>query len=164
VAQYSSNVAFGALLVALMVALGFALSHFLLRRTFRRSLDRRQLATERQFAALTAEIRALEARLNEQAEIAELQAAAAPEFTMEVAQELATAPETAIEPEMHPQQGSELSPETMTVLTAAVTAFLGRKVRILSARLLESPNEMASAWSQQGRVFVQASHNLRARG
>jgi hypothetical protein len=97
-----------------------------------------------------------------------MQAAAAPEFTMEAAQGFASVPEPEAAPEFEEQAvrlgDSEISPETMAVLAAAVTAFLGKKVRILSARLLESPNEVVNAWSQQGRVFVQASHNLRARG
>ena len=46
---------------------------------------------------------------------------------------------------------------------AAVTAFLGKKVRIRSAKTLQSPYEIVNPWSQQGRVFVQASHNLRSR-
>ena len=50
------------------------------------------------------------------------------------------------------------------VIAAAVTAFLGKKVRIRSAKMLQSPYEIVNPWSQQGRVFVQASHNLRSRG
>ena len=54
------------------------------------------------------------------------------------------------------------SPEMMPVLAAAAAELLGKKVRILSARKLEAPRQGLSPWSQQGRVFVQASHNLRA--
>jgi len=45
------------------------------------------------------------------------------------------------------------------ILAAAVTAFLGKKVRIRSAKMLYA-HESFNAWSQQGRVVVQASHNL----
>jgi hypothetical protein len=55
----------------------------------------------------------------------------------------------------------EISPETLVTITAAVTAFLGKKVRIRSARRLQSPYEIINPWSQQGRVSVQASHALR---
>jgi len=55
----------------------------------------------------------------------------------------------------------EISPETLVVITAAITAFLGKKVRIRSARRLQSPYEIVNPWSQQGRVSVQASHVLR---
>jgi methylmalonyl-CoA carboxyltransferase 12S subunit len=58
----------------------------------------------------------------------------------------------------------EITPELLVVMAAAVTAFLGKKVRIRSAKMLQSPYEIVNPWSQQGRVFVQASHNLRSRG
>ncbi len=54
---------------------------------------------------------------------------------------------------------AEMTPELLMVLTAAVAAFLGKRARIKSARLKSGP-EQSSAWAQQGRVFVQASHNL----
>lgn len=47
--------------------------------------------------------------------------------------------------------------EIMLVISAAVAAFLGRSARVRSARYL---HEGESPWAQQGRVFVQASHNL----
>lgn len=52
----------------------------------------------------------------------------------------------------------EITPEILMVLTAAVAAFLGKRARIRSARL--SSPRTDSAWAQQGRVFVQASHNF----
>ncbi len=52
----------------------------------------------------------------------------------------------------------EVSPETIVILSAAVAAFLGKRARIRSARLVRTAP--SSAWAQQGRVFVQASHNL----
>ena len=53
---------------------------------------------------------------------------------------------------------SEVSPEVLVVIAAAVTTFLGKKVRIRSAKMLQSPYEIVNPWAQQGRVFVQASH------
>ncbi|MGB8887383.1 MAG: hypothetical protein WCC87_11710 [Candidatus Korobacteraceae bacterium] len=58
----------------------------------------------------------------------------------------------------------EVSPDTLLIIAAAVTAFLGKKVRIRSARRLESPYEIINPWAQQGRVLVQASHLLRREG
>ena len=55
----------------------------------------------------------------------------------------------------------EVGAETLVIITAAITAFLGKKVRIRSARRLQSPYEIINPWSQQGRVSVQASHALR---
>lgn len=46
--------------------------------------------------------------------------------------------------------------ETLAVIAAAVTAFLGKKVKIRSAQLLPTMNP----WGQIGRAIVQASHNL----
>jgi hypothetical protein len=54
--------------------------------------------------------------------------------------------------------GDEVTPERMAVIAAVVTAFLGRKVKIHHARLVNP--EVVSPWAQQGRVFVQASHAL----
>ncbi len=52
----------------------------------------------------------------------------------------------------------EIAHETLVVIAAAVAAFLGKSVRLRSARLVQPVAE--SAWAQQGRVYVQASHNL----
>jgi methylmalonyl-CoA carboxyltransferase large subunit len=57
-----------------------------------------------------------------------------------------------------PEQPEEVAPEIIMVLTAAVAAFLGKRARIRGARLVRPAP--SSAWAQQGRVFVQASHNL----
>jgi methylmalonyl-CoA carboxyltransferase large subunit len=57
-----------------------------------------------------------------------------------------------------------ISPELVLVITAAVTAYLGKKVRIRSAKRLQTPYEIVNPWSQQGRVFIQASHNIAQRG
>lgn len=52
----------------------------------------------------------------------------------------------------------EIAHETLVVIAAAVAAFLGKSVRLRSARLIEPV--AGSPWAQQGRVYVQASHNL----
>jgi methylmalonyl-CoA carboxyltransferase large subunit len=48
-----------------------------------------------------------------------------------------------------------LSEELVLVISAAIAAFLGKKAPIRQIRLLGS-----AAWSQQGRVSIQASHSL----
>ncbi|HEY7096835.1 MAG TPA: hypothetical protein VH437_08930 [Terriglobales bacterium] len=53
----------------------------------------------------------------------------------------------------------EVTPETLLIIAAAVTAFMGKKVRIRSAKMLYA-HESFNPWSQQGRAVVQASHNL----
>jgi hypothetical protein len=48
-----------------------------------------------------------------------------------------------------------VTPDTIALIAAAVTTFLGKKVRVRSARRISG-----SSWAQQGRAIVQASHNL----
>jgi methylmalonyl-CoA carboxyltransferase large subunit len=55
-------------------------------------------------------------------------------------------------------QAEGLSEELLLVLSAAVAAFLGKKPHIRQIRLLGT-----TAWAQQGRVTIQASHALSAR-
>jgi methylmalonyl-CoA carboxyltransferase large subunit len=64
----------------------------------------------------------------------------------------AAAAAPAAEPE---KAADEFSAELLLVLSAAVAAYLGKRPHIRAVRLLGS-----SAWAQQGRVFVQASHQL----
>jgi hypothetical protein len=54
-----------------------------------------------------------------------------------------------------------ITPEMLVIIAAAVSTFLGKTIRIRSARMLQSPYEIINPWSQQGRVSVQASHTLR---
>ena len=56
-------------------------------------------------------------------------------------------------------EGAEpISEEVLAVISAAIAAFLGKKASIRQIRLLG-----AAAWSQQGRVTIQASHALSVR-
>ncbi|CAK0754857.1 conserved hypothetical protein [uncultured Gammaproteobacteria bacterium] len=60
------------------------------------------------------------------------------------------------------QSTEEVSPETLVIMAATITAFLGKKVKIRSARLVQTTYDTANPWAQHGRVFVQAaSHDLR---
>src|SRR4051794_25416926 len=52
---------------------------------------------------------------------------------------------------------AEVSTDLLLVISAAVAAFLGNKVHIRRVRLM---NAEVSPWAQQGRAFIQASHNL----
>jgi methylmalonyl-CoA carboxyltransferase large subunit len=51
-----------------------------------------------------------------------------------------------------------LSEELVLVISAAIAAFLGKKPHIRQIRLIGT-----AAWAQQGRVTIQASHDLSAR-
>jgi TolA-binding protein len=153
--------------MAVLGAAGFAVSYIALQRRLQRALAAQQQATERQLSALAKTLRDLEHKLAELNQISDLQASAASEFEMESAAEVAEAAapvaeeqEEELEEELEEE---EVPAEMMPVLAAAAAELLGKKVRILSARKLEAPRQGLSPWSQQGRVFVQASHNLRAR-
>lgn len=108
----------------------------------------RRRAAERQIAELIASVRSLEARV---AELSRMERA-------QEAESITAAAEGAETAKLQQPQ-----PEMLAVMTAAATAMLGKAARIRSARLMPSAGENVSPWSQQGRVIVQTSHNLRTR-
>ncbi len=100
------------------------------------ALSERQQATENQLSELAGAIKALEGCLSTP---------------------VAAAKEAA-------SRDGEVTPETLVVIAAAVTAFLGKKVRIRSAKLLRAQQQVANLWSQQGRMLIHASHHPRLKG
>jgi uncharacterized protein len=125
-----------------------------LERAMRRAVRERQRDMERQLNAMATTVKALQARV---AELSRLQAARVLEAEVAV---ISTSAETA----GHARQ-AQTKPEIVAALTAAATAFLGKKARVRSAQLLPSAQQDgAGAWAQQGRMIVQTSHNPRQRG
>jgi methylmalonyl-CoA carboxyltransferase large subunit len=61
----------------------------------------------------------------------------------------------AASPAVQPEADLTLDDELVTVLGAAVAAWLGKRAGIRQIRLLGSPT-----WAQQGRVTIHASHAL----
>jgi methylmalonyl-CoA carboxyltransferase large subunit len=120
------------------------------------TVSERQLAMERQVGELADAIKALQARVAELSQTPALQTASDPAAGVKAAS--TSAKETVN------REAGEVTPEVLVVIAAAVTAFLGKKVRIRSAKMLQSPYEVVNPWSQQGRVYVQALHYLRSRG
>jgi methylmalonyl-CoA carboxyltransferase large subunit len=116
----------------------------------------RQQAAERQLSELVTAFKALEAKVTALSQSSVLPPAAAT-----TVKPVAAAP---AQPQVAAGKAGEVTPEVLVILVAAVTAYLGKKVRIRSAKQLQSPYEIVNPWSQQGRVVVQASHNLRSRG
>ena len=110
------------------------------------AVQKRQEATESRLAELTVALKAIEARL------AELSKPVAAPVTSSAAKEAVSS------------EKNEVTPETLVMIAAAVTAFLGKKVRIRSARLVRPASGGANSWSLQGRVAVHASHHPRLRG
>ena len=116
--------------------------------------------------ALTAQLAALTARLEklEAAGLATPAAAIAPvaePLAQPVVEPAAAQPPVAEAVAAEPvkaepvKEADRVSEELLLVLSAAVAAYLGKRPHIRAIRLLGS-----SAWAQQGRVFVQASHQL----
>jgi len=134
--------------LVVVVAVG-TLTYVSLVRAFRRAVAELRLETDRQLNAITKVLNALQLHIEERSPAVQSAAAS-------VARVEPTAPTTAGMP-----QPEEISSEMLVVMAAAVTAFLGKKVRIRSAKMMQSPYEIVNPWSQQGRVVVQASHNLR---
>ena len=62
-----------------------------------------------------------------------------------------------------PRQDEEIVPEIQAAIAATAIALLGNHARVRAARRVPSEN-IVSPWTQQGRVIVQSSHNLRSRG
>jgi hypothetical protein len=52
----------------------------------------------------------------------------------------------------------EITAEILAIISAAVAQFVGAGARIRSTKMLAVPE--GNAWAQQGRVIIQASHNL----
>ena len=138
--------------IVAIVGSGAAAGYFLLMRTLRRTLLDRQRELERRVAMLTEAMRSMELQLGEQG----------PPPSESIAAE-DTAPE--VIPAAGPaerQERGEIPPEMQVAIAATAVAVLGTNARVLSARAVR-PEEVVSPWSQQGRVSVQASHNLRVR-
>ena len=57
-----------------------------------------------------------------------------------------------------------ITPEIVAVIEEAATAFLGRKIRILSIRIRSESAQDSGSWADRGRDIIHASHNLVQRG
>ena len=113
------------------------------------ALTERQRAAERRLSILSTQITALEARITELSQSSALRDAAAAQ---------AKAAQTPRKP-----ASAEVTPEIIVVLAAAAAAYLGKNVRVRSAKALQPPYGAVNLWAQQGRVSIQASHNWRLR-
>jgi methylmalonyl-CoA carboxyltransferase large subunit len=141
------------IVIAFLVGAGCLLCSIGLWAMLRQLLSARQSELGSRLDALAGALKTLEAKVDDLGKQPEEPKIAAP-----VAE--AQAPAAAPLPAVQSQQ--EVTPEMLVVIAAAVTAFLGKKVRIRSAKLVR-PREAVSAWSQHGRAQVHSSHNPRAR-
>ena len=147
-------------IVVVVVAAGCILTSVSLLRAFRRAVSELRLESERKVDALTSALQALQTQAAKPSQPTVIKPAVAPVSTPGAKADAVSAVPA---PKAATPQIEEVTPELLVVMAAAVTAFLGKKVRIRSAKMLQSPYEIVNPWSQQGRVFVQASHNLRSR-
>lgn len=143
-------------IMVVLVAVGCFLTYVSAQRAFRRAVAELRLETERQLNTVTSALKDLRKQVAELSQPPSTAPMATP-----VSAPVAKVGATAAAAKAAVQQAEEATPEMLVVIAAAVTAFLGKKVRIRSAKMLQSPYEIVNPWSQQGRVFVQASHNLR---
>ena len=57
------------------------------------------------------------------------------------------------------QVADEITTEIVAVVQAAANEFLGKRVRILSIKILPDSKRDLGRWLQRGRDTIQASHN-----
>ena len=146
-------------IVLTFIAVSFLISYLTAQHAVKQAGENARAQLELRLSGLTTAIAELETHVAELAHTAESLAAvtrAPTEATPEVTSNGAAAPAMA-------KSEDEISPEILILISAAVTSFLGKKVRIRSAKMLQSPYEIVNPWAQQGRVIVQASHNLQVR-
>ena len=142
------------IVIVVLVAAGCVVCSVGLWVMLRHAASASQRATQSRLNELASAIKALEAKVAETGKIQEKPAAAPVAETQ--------APVTAAGQAVQ-QDDEEVTPETLVVIAAAVTAFLGKKVRIRSAKRVAAAREGVSAWSQHGRMLVHSSHNPRSR-
>jgi hypothetical protein len=128
------------LLTAAIVIAGWLAMFISLRGTLKRRCAELRLEFQRQIDSLSASVRALQQATDART---------------------ATAPEV-----LSPREGQapgEITPETLATITEAVTALLGRKVRVRSVKILPTPDAIVNPWAQHGRAVVQASRDFSQR-
>jgi hypothetical protein len=116
-----------------------------------------ELTMAKRVALLEQEIAEMKALLKGQAAKSDT----VPAKAMAAAAAVALSPTPATQPSKKaaPEKEEEgISPEVMAVISAAVTHFLGLRARIRHAHMIRPTG--VNPWAQQGRVFIQASHNL----
>lgn len=137
------------LAAVLLVVAGWIVTHYLSKRELEQKIAELRRDMEERVANLQ---RALE----------QTKVTAIPTTSLPVAAAVPPAAPTEVTAVAPPHNG--ISSDLVLLISAAVTAYLGKKVRIRSVEHLQTPYEIINPWAQQGRVFVQASHNLAQRG
>lgn len=159
-------------LVVGIVAAGSAIIYFLLLRRLERILAASHREMEHRLAALTEAINRNEPDSDEAVPATDALGADEMEVTLSAEGQGASSSTSdelraAVEAGSHEQQvGHEdgnIPADIQVAITAAAIAAFGNHARVRSARQVPS-SDVVSPWTQQGRVIVQSSHNLRTRG
>jgi hypothetical protein len=145
-----------AVVMLAIVAAGCAASYLLVLRAVRHTVFEHQREIDRRLTSLTEVIALLETRLA--GPEASTDALSAEEIE---AQSSGVAAAPALLSEARPKPNpEEIPPEIQVAIAAAAIAVLGPDAHVRSAKAVRNA---VSSWSQQGRVSVQSSHNLRVR-
>jgi hypothetical protein len=139
------------ILIVVLVVAGCLLVRLDSRRVLKRTCAELRVEFKGQIDALSAKLTAVERTV-------EGQTATAPSAALATGTMRPPADTTS------PQVSEEITPEALARIAETITALLGRKVRIRSVKILHTHNVNSSSWAQQGRVVVQASHNIAQRG
>lgn len=139
------------MLIVALVAVASGACYLLLLRRLRLLLAERQLKVAEQLGALNDAIHALETRLAVHAP------AVSPDGLPHV--EAGAASEQVSE--LSIEGTEEMAPEIKAAIAAAAVATLGPNAQVKSIK--PAGQAATSPWTQQGRVMVQGSHNLRVR-
>ena len=150
------------MVVAIVVA-GCGASYFLLLGTLRKMLAQNQREMEHRLVALTEAIRADTGMVGDSATDALTSAERESEEPTVRAVSTPTDDQGAGKRTQEIQREEEIAPEIQVAIAAAAIAALGNHARVRSARKVPS-SDVVSPWTQQGRVIVQSSHNLRTQG
>lgn len=139
-----------------IVAAGCAASYLLVLRAVRRTVIEHQREIDRRLNSLTEVIALLETRLAEP----EVSSDSLSAEEIEAQSGGGAAPPALLSETKPKPDPEEIPPEIQVAIAAAAIAVLGPDAHVRSATVARNA---VSPWSQQGRVSVQSSHNLRVR-
>jgi hypothetical protein len=149
-------------IVALIVA-SFLIAYLTAQHALKQAAENAREQLELRLSGFTHAVAELELRVEQLTRATDALAAAGTRLRTQAANVASEAKPAAAVSEAPPKPEAEIPAETLILISAAVTSYLGKKVRIRSAKMLQSPYEIVNPWAQQGRVIVQASHNLQVR-
>jgi hypothetical protein len=155
------------LIVAIVIA-GCGAVYFLVLGRLRRMLAENQREMDRRLAALTEAI-TMRATVSTDT-VPGTDALTATEIESDSGADLVDFAESGAEAREAPLSADaaeleyeQISPRIKVAIAAIAIATLGNHASVRSARRVPS-SDVVSPWTQQGRVIVQSSHNLRTRG